>query len=66
MPLAQDQALTICNPFRSLHFRAKGQTAKVKLDEHELIIRDYVNKGISKRAIAKLVDCAPNTLYNRL
>lgn len=46
--------------------RPKGQAVKVKLDEHELTIRDYVAKGISKRAIAKLVECAPSTLYDWL
>lgn len=45
--------------------RPKGTTAKrVKLDDKELEIRSYLNKGISKRSIAKLVECSPSTLYD--
>ncbi len=44
--------------------RPKGrQSAKLKLDVREQEIRMYLAKGISKRSIAKLVDCAPSTLY---
>lgn len=44
--------------------RPKGrQSAKLKLDTREQEIRMYLAKGISKRSIAKLVDCAPSTLY---
>ncbi|MEC4988846.1 MAG: recombinase family protein [Oscillatoria sp. PMC 1068.18] len=44
--------------------RPKGkQSAKLKLDARESEIRMYLAKGISKRSIAKLVDCAPSTLY---
>ena len=44
--------------------RPKGrQSAKLKLDAREQEIRMYLAKGISKRSIAKLVDCAPSTLY---
>ena len=44
--------------------RPKGrQSAKLKLDAFEQEIRMYLAKGISKRSIAKLVDCAPSTLY---
>lgn len=39
------------------------QSAKLKLDAREQEIRMYLAKGISKRSIAKLVDCAPSTLY---
>lgn len=47
--------------------RPKGRRAtRVKLDDHEAEIRRYLAKGISKRAIAKLVDCAPSTLYDWL
>jgi transposase len=38
----------------------------VKLDDRETEIRAYLAKGISKRAIAKLVDCSPSTLYDWL
>lgn len=47
--------------------RPKGkQSAKLKLDAKEQEIKMYLAKGISKRSIAKLVDCAPSTLYNWL
>ncbi|MDC9720925.1 MAG: recombinase family protein [Gammaproteobacteria bacterium] len=46
--------------------RPKGRAEKVKLDEHEEEIKDYLRKGISKRGIAKLVNCAPSTLYDWL
>jgi DNA invertase Pin-like site-specific DNA recombinase len=46
--------------------RPKGKAEKVKLDEHEEEIKDYLRKGISKRGIAKLVNCAPSTLYDWL
>jgi len=47
--------------------RPKGHRAtRVKLDDHADEIRRYLDKGISKRAIAKLVDCAPSTLYDWL
>lgn len=44
--------------------RPKGrQSAKLKLDSKATEIQRYLEKGISKRSIAKLVDCAPSTLY---
>ena len=44
--------------------RPKGrQSAKLKLDPRKEEIKLYLDKGISKRSIAKLVDCAPSTLY---
>ena len=47
--------------------RPKGRRAtRVKLDDRAEEIRCYLTKGISKRAIAKLVDCAPSTLYDWL
>lgn len=47
--------------------RPKGKkAARVKLDAKEADIRHYLAKGISKRAIAKLVECSPSTLYDWL
>lgn len=47
--------------------RPKGRkSAQLKLDAREAEIRGYLNKGISKRSIAKLVDCSPSTLYDWL
>ncbi|WP_318670659.1 helix-turn-helix domain-containing protein [Nostoc flagelliforme] len=38
----------------------------IKLDTREAEIRSYLAKGMSKRSIAKLVDCSPSTLYDWL
>ena len=47
--------------------RPRGSlSAKLKLDEFEPEIRMYLAKGISKRSIAKLLDCSPSTLYDWL
>lgn len=44
--------------------RPKGQAEKTKLDKHRAQIQDLVNKGVSKRSIAKIIECAPSTLYD--
>ena len=44
--------------------RPKGPAEKLKLDEHREIIQKYINKGISKAAIAKIIDCPATTLYD--
>ena len=46
--------------------RPKGRAATVKLDQHRDTIKGYLKKGISKRSIAKLLDCSKSTLYNWL
>jgi DNA invertase Pin-like site-specific DNA recombinase len=47
--------------------RPKGSRApRVKLDERADEIQRYLAIGISKRAIAKLVECSPTTLYDWL
>jgi len=46
--------------------RPKGPAEHVKLDAHEKAIRDYLAKGINKRDIARLIECAPSTLYEWL
>ncbi|MCA1991194.1 MAG: recombinase family protein [Coleofasciculus sp. S288] len=47
--------------------RPKGrQSVRLKLDAKEAEIRSYLAKGISKRSIAKLVECSPSTLYDWL
>ena len=44
--------------------RPKGKpAARLKLDAQEALIQGYLAKGISKLAIAKLVECSPTTLY---
>jgi DNA invertase Pin-like site-specific DNA recombinase len=39
---------------------------RLKLDAQEAVIRGYLAKGINKLAIAKLLECAPSTLYTWL
>ena len=43
--------------------RPKGKAKKLKLDKKSAEIRKYLELGISKSAICKLVGCAPSTLY---
>ena len=43
--------------------RPKGKAKKLKLDKKSAEIKKYLELGISKSAICKLVDCAPSTLY---
>lgn len=43
--------------------RPRGKASTTKLDAKEAQIRDYLKKGVSKRSIARIVECAPNTLY---
>ena len=43
--------------------RPKGPAKKHKLDAQADKIGQYLKLGLDKRAIAKLVGCAPNTLY---
>ena len=45
--------------------RPKGRKNKsLKLDKHRKDIMKYLELGISKASIAKLVDCHPQTLYD--
>lgn len=47
--------------------RPKGaRSESLKLDQYESQIRGYLAKGISKRSIAKLIECSPSTLYDWL
>ncbi len=46
--------------------RPRGKAATTKLDKCEAEIRDYLEKGVSKRSIAKIVECAPGMLYSWL
>ena len=43
--------------------RPTGPARSLRLDAHADKIDEYLNKGIDKRAVAKLLDVAPNTLY---
>lgn len=46
--------------------RPKGKSDNLKLDQHKDEIMGYLKKGINKRAISKLIECAPSTLYQWL
>ena len=43
--------------------RPRGKASITKLDKREKEIKNYLKKGVSKRSIARIVECAPNTLY---
>jgi len=44
--------------------RPKGPAAKTSLDPKRAQIQDLINKGVSKRSVAKIIECAPSTLYD--
>jgi len=46
--------------------RPRGKASVTRLDKHEKEIKSYLKKGVSKRSIARIVECAPNTLYTWL
>ena len=46
--------------------RPRGKASITKLDKREREIKGYLKKGVSKRSIARIVECAPNTLYTWL
>lgn len=46
--------------------RPKGKALKVKLDSCTEQIKDLLKKKVSKRSIARILECAPSTLYEWL
>ena len=46
--------------------RKPGQATKLKLDVHAAAIQTYLNKGVGKRSIAKLLNVSSSTLYEYL
>lgn len=46
--------------------RPKGEANVLKLDAFRDEIVGYLKKGINKRAISKLIECSPSTLYQWL
>ena len=46
--------------------RPKGPAPSVKLDGHRDEILEYLRKGVSKRSIARILECSPSTLYEWL
>jgi DNA invertase Pin-like site-specific DNA recombinase len=43
--------------------RPKGPSTVLRLDSYKEEILGYIKKDISKRSIAKLIECSPSTLY---
>lgn len=43
--------------------RPQGKAKNLKLDQYEDQIIEYVKKKVSKRSIAKIIECSPSTLY---
>jgi DNA invertase Pin-like site-specific DNA recombinase len=60
------EALSKCKTDGVKLGRPKGQAELLKLDAFRNEIASYLKKGINKRAIAKLIECAPSTLYQWL
>lgn len=46
--------------------RPKGKAKTVKLDNHTEQIKELLKKKVSKRSIARILECAPSTLYEWL
>lgn len=46
--------------------RPKGLAVRLKLDHAREVILAYLHKGVSKRSIARIVDCSSSTLYTWL
>ena len=44
--------------------RPKGKAEKLRLDEHRETIQAYLDKGVSKTAIAKIIECPVTTLHD--
>lgn len=44
--------------------RPKGRTKKLMVDYRREEILDYLNKGVSKRSVAKILGRSPTTLYS--
>ena len=49
-----------------IKFLCRTHVDLLKLDAFRDEITNYLKKGINKRAIAKLIECSPSTLYKWL
>lgn len=58
------EALAIRKKIGMILGRPKGPATHTKLDKHHDQIQYLLNKGVSKRSIAKIIECAPSTLYD--
>lgn len=43
--------------------RPRGPAKHVKLDDHREMILGYLKKRVSRRSIARIIECSPTTLY---
>ncbi len=66
MSLRTRETLAKCKMEGKTLGRPKGEAATLKLDAHRDKIVSYLNKKISKRSIAKLLECSPTSLYHWL
>lgn len=66
MSLRTREALAKCRQEGKILGRPKGEAATLKLDERHDEIISYLKKKISKRSIAKLIECSPTSLYHWL
>lgn len=48
---------------RDQAWRPKGQAVTLRLDAERDQIIEYLKKGVSKRSIARIIECSPATLY---
>ena len=60
------EALTRIKDSGKVLGRPKGKAKTVKLDEHTEQIKELLKKKVSKRSIARILECAPSTLYEWL
>lgn len=55
--------MSVCNGTLKLG-RPQGKAEKLKLDVFKDEIQKYLDMGLSKAAIAKLIECPATTLYD--
>lgn len=46
--------------------RPRGEAPNLKLDSQRDVILDYLRKNVSRRSIARILECSPSTLYSWL
>ena len=61
--LRTKEALAKCKNDGKKLGRPKGPSPWLRLDDHQEEIKVYLQKKISKRSIARLVECSPTSLY---
>jgi DNA invertase Pin-like site-specific DNA recombinase len=61
--LRTKEALVKCKHDGKKLGRPKGPSPWLRLDDHQKEIEVYLQKKLSKRSIARLVECSPTSLY---